>query len=71
MSKRDRGREKSLKSKLDVHYNNYKRLRNDVTSVIRKAQMEYFKVKLANISGKSKRVLEVHEINVALKACDG
>ena len=71
MRKRDLGKKNSLKSKLDVHFNNYKRLRNDVTSTIRKGRIQYFKVKLANISGKSKRVLEACEINVTLKVCDG
>ncbi|CAB4016643.1 Hypothetical predicted protein, partial [Paramuricea clavata] len=51
MRKRDRAKKKSFKSKLEDDYIIYKRLRNEVTSAIRKARIHYFKEKLDKTAG--------------------
>ena len=51
MRKRDRAKKKSFKSKLEDDYIIYKRLRNGVTSAIRKARIHYFKEKLDKTAG--------------------
>ena len=43
---RDRARKKALKTKLEVDFHIYNRLRNCVTSVMRKAKMDYFQRQL-------------------------
>ncbi len=67
MRNRDQARRKALKTKSVEDFNMYKRLRNCVTSRLRKAKSDFFQRKLDECHGDPKAFLETNEKSTSIE----